>query len=318
MRVLLGRTSFLTVMLLFLLSMGGLAQTQGNASIDDIIARAAEQRKAYINEFKNLMSQETKTFEIFDKKGEVKKRRSVVSTFIVYQLSKDDRSIAEYRNVVSVDGKKLKDADKRAEDFFEQIAKVESSSKELEKLEREGSRFDEEISLNLFTLYQAAPLAENIRPSLAFRLQREDSVLGRRVYVVSYSQTKKSPYILTDGEREIGDGKLALKYETGLDDKAAAIRLNGEFWIDALTFQVQREKRTLTVLPEGWNAPVVIAETIFDYAGSDFGILIPKRIEHTQLDIRKKERISVKNSKITFEYDKFTRPDVEVKSSEVK
>ena len=72
------------------------------------------------------------------------------------------------------------------------------------------------------------------------------------------------------------------------------------------------------MLPEGWNAPVVIAVTIFDYAGSDFGILIPKRIEHTQLDIRKKERISVKNSKITFEYDKFTRPDVEVKSSEVK
>lgn len=318
MRALLERLLFLAVTMLFLLSIGGRGQITGRPSIDEIIINAAEQRKTYIGEFKNLLSQETKTFKIFDKKGEVKKRRSVVSIFIVYQLSKDDRSVAEYRNVVSVDGKKVEDSDKRAQDFFDDIAKVDSSKKELEKLDREGSRFDEEISLNLFTLYQAVPLAENIRPSLVFRLEREDLDAGNRVYVVSYSQVKNSPYVLIGGQQDIGDGKPALKYETGLDDKVAAIRLNGEFWIDAVTFQVRREQRTLSVLPEGWNATAVIAETIFNYQDSNFGILIPKKIEHTQFDIRKKERISVKDSKVTFEYAKFTKPDVEVKSSEVK
>ncbi|MEO7673970.1 MAG: hypothetical protein ABIU09_07820 [Pyrinomonadaceae bacterium] len=287
-------------------------------TLDQTIVKAAEQRVKYITEFKNLLSQESKTIAIFDKKGSVKKTRTIVSTFIVYQLSRDEKSIAEYRNVVTVDGRKIEDADKRAEDFFERITKLDSSLKELEKLEGEGSRFDEEISINGFTLYQAAPLADNIRPSITFRFEREDVVSGSAVYVISYVQSKQSPYIISRGQRPTGDGNLTLRYDTGMDENDAAIRLNGELWIDKVSFQVRREKRNLTVLPEGWSSPVVLAETVLNYENSDFGILIPKLIEHTTFDIKKKEKTSAKESKITFVYDKFTKPDVEVKSSEVK
>lgn len=310
----------LTIPILFslCLSVSGQAISSGRLSLEEVILKAAEQRAKYIAEFKNLLSQEGKTIEFYDKKGSVKKTRSIISTFIVYQLSRDDRSVAEYRSVLSVDGKNISDADKRAEDFFERIAKVDSSSKELEKLEDEGSRFDEEISVNGFTLFQAAALAENIRSSMTFRLERDDMLAGNAVYVITYSQTKSSPYILNGGQRGAGDGKLTLIYDTGMDEKDAALSLNGEFWIDTATFQVRREKRNLAVLPFGWSVPVVLAETVFDYENSDFGILIPKAIEHTTLDIRKKERVSVKESKITFKYSKFTRPEVEVKSSEIK
>ena len=319
MQVLARHLSILTVMMFFSFPAEGLAQNVGGRiSVDEIISKAAEQRNTYIGEFKNLLSQEKKSIETFNGKGEVKKKRSITSTFIVYQLSSDEKNIAEYRNVLFVDGKKIDDADKRAEDFFERIVRLDSSNKELEKLADEGSRFDHEISLNGFTLYQAAPLAENIRPALSFRLERKDSLSGSAVYVISYAQTKQSPYILTDGQQAATDGKLTLRYDTGLDDRSAVIRLNGEFWIDAATFQVRREKRRLSVLPNGIGAPVTLAETVFDYEKSDFGILIPKRIEHTTFDVRKKDWSSSKNSKITFEYENFTRPDVEVKSSDVK
>lgn len=296
----------------------GHGQSVERMSIDQVIAGAAEQRRLYINEFRNLLSQETKTFEIYDKKGFIKKRRSVISTFIVYQLSKNDQAIAEYRSVLSVDGKNVEDADKRAENFFERISTAESSNKELERLENEGSRYDQNISVNGFTLFQAAPLAENIRSSMEFRLLREDVISGNTVYVISYTQTRQSPYIITEKQPVVGDGKLTLIYETGVDDKAAAVRLNGEFWIDAATLQVRREIRNLTVLPEGWSTPVTAGATVFEYEASDFGILVPKRIEHTTFEIKKKERSALKDSKITFTYDKFTRPDVDVKSSEVK
>ena len=319
MRVLVERRIFLTIVLLFLLSLGGRGQTPARASINDIIAGAAEQRKAYINEFKNLMSQETKTFQVFDKKGQVKKRRSVVSIFIVYQLSKDDRTIAEYRNVVSVDGKKIDAADKRAQDFFEEIAKVDSSKKELEKLDKEGSRFDDEISLNLFTLYQSVALADNMRPFFEFKLDGTEKMGDRDVFVVSYQQTKDSPYILTDPKKAGVDGKLTLLYDVDFgDNRNLNSRLRGKLWIDALTFQVWKELRVLTVQPEGLSAAAVFSENTFEYGSSDFGVLTPKKIAYTQFRIDKKESVAQKEAAVIFDYENFTKPHVEVKSADVK
>ncbi len=59
-------------------------------TIDEIISKADAQRRVYVDEFRNLLSEETKTIETFDKKGRAKKSRLVKSIFIVYQLSKDE------------------------------------------------------------------------------------------------------------------------------------------------------------------------------------------------------------------------------------
>lgn len=319
MRVLPERRLVFAVFLLFLSCLGGRGQTPGTTSINDILAGAAEQRKAYINEFKNLMSQETKTFQVFDKKGQVKKRRSVVSIFIVYQLSKDDRSIAEYRNVVSVDGKKVEDADKRAQDFFEEIAKLDSSRKEMEKLDKEGSRYDDEISLNLFTLYQSVALADNMLPFFEFKLEGVEKMGDRDVFVVSYQQTKDSPYILTDPKKATADGNLTLVYDVDYrDNRNLNSRLRGKMWIDGLTFQIWKELRVLTVQPEGFSTAAVFAENTFEYSSSDFGVLTPRKISYTQFRIDKKEPVARKEAAVIFDYENFTKPDVEVKSADVK
>ncbi len=315
MQVLFLRFPGIAFGMLFLLAVGGYGQSS-RAGIDQIVNGAANQRKAYIEEFKNLMSQETKTFEVFDKKGNVKKKRSIVSTFIVYQLSKDERSIAEYRNVISVDGRKLDDADKRAQDFFEEIAKVDSSKKELEKLDKEGSRFDEEISLNLFTLYQAVALADNLRPYFEFKLEGTEMRGDREITVVSYQQVKDSPYITTELKRVPSDGKLTLVYDVDMDGDVRP-RLRGKLWIDALTFQVWKEVRAMTVQPEGLTLPSVFAENTFEYQAGDFGILTPKKIAYTQFRVDKKGLDVRKEAGVTFDYENFTKPDVEVKSGVV-
>lgn len=289
------------------------------STFDDSIAGAMGQRKVYIEEFKNLMSQEIKTFEIYDKTGAVKKNRSVVSTFIVYQLSKGDKGIVEYRNVVAVDGKKLDDSDKRAQDFFDDIVKVESSAKELEKLSKEGSRYDEGISINGLTLYQSVAIADNMRPYFEFKLDGEEKLASRRVFAISYQQTTPSPYISTNAREAPRDGKLNLIFNLDFDgSRNVNGRLRGKFWIDAITLQVWKELRVLTIQPEGFASPIVFAENTFEYQPSEFGILTPKRITYTQFRIDKKTRESRKDVSVAFDYVKFTKPDVEVKSAEVK
>lgn len=292
-------------------------QSQAVPPLETVLNGAGEQRKAYINEFKNLLSEETKISETYNKDGESKKRRAIVSTFVVYQPSADANAVGEYRNVVSVDNKKIDNADKRAQDFFEEIAKIQNSQKELERIEKEGSRFDDDISLNLFTLYQAVALADNLRPYFEFKIEGSEKAGDRNLLLVSYRQTRESPYVLTGKKNPPPDGKLAVAYDVDFDGDANG-RLRGKMWIDSQNFQVWKEQREFTVQPEGFAAPVVFAETTFEYQPSSFGILTPRRIAYREYEVSKKTTVPRKTLGITFTYDKFTRPDVEVKSADVK
>lgn len=283
----------------------------------EIVRRAAEQTSVYVATFKNLLSEETKTFEIYGRDGDVKKRKVVRSTFIVYQLSKDPEKITEYRYVSSVDGKVVGDTEKRAQDFFEKLVKVESSTKELEKIRDESLRFDEEIYISNLTLFQSVALSESLRSNFDFKLTGKETIDGGEIYVVEYRQIAASPNISVSAT--VGPDKPGLSYDLDLGGlKNLNERLSGKFWIDAGTFQIVREQRLLTIQPEGFSAPVPVSENSFEFQKSSFGIRTPRRISHLQFDIDKKKRTSVKDVQVVFEYDKFTQPDVDVKASEVK
>ena len=61
----------------------------------------------------------------------------------------------------------------------------------------------------------------------------------------------------------------------------------------------------------------MVAEDLLEYTDTGFGILAPKTLSHLQYRVRLKDREVVKDTRIVFEYGKFTQPDVEVKG-EVK
>ena len=107
--------------------------------VSEMVEKAAAKRTEYITQFKDLLSRETKTFEVFDKDGSVKKRKTIVSNFLVYSLEKRKDAVTEFRSVLSVDGKTVNDADKRTQDLYNDVAKASSSESELSKIEREGS-----------------------------------------------------------------------------------------------------------------------------------------------------------------------------------
>ncbi len=291
-------------------------------TIETILPEAEKQAVNYQQSFLNLLGEETKTFEDFNKNGNAKNSRVIVSNLIVYQSAKDANSITEYRNVKMVDGKSVGDTDKRIQGFFEELGKSASIEQELERIQKESSRYDKNLDISGFTLLQAPTLSENIRPAFDFQLEGHDIIEGNDVFVVSYRQKTKSPYIFFNVEKPASD-KLFINYNVdlpgSLKDTANPL-MNGKLWIDAKTFQVWREERRLTIQPADANRPVTVNESEFEYQKSDLGILTPKKITNTDYTVKnkKKEITAVKDSKATFEYKNFSKADVEVKSGDVK
>jgi len=288
--------------------------------VNEILDKGVEQTRIYLETFKNLLSSETKTFEVYDKKGEIKKRRTVTSSFIVYQLSKGGGRIAEYRNVLAVDGKTLDKTDERAQDFFERVEKAESSGQELAAIEKESLRYDDPIQINGLTLFQSLATAKNLRPLFEFTLEGKQIFNGAEVYVISYRQTRGSPDITLNANDQNRPGdRITLNMVVEVDGNPVLNeRMRGKFLIDAATFRLWREEREITVQPAGFDAPLAAVREDFDFQNSDFGMLAPKKITHTHYRIKTKEKLAVKEVQVTFEYSKFTRPDVEVKGAEIK
>lgn len=293
------------------------AQMPVQLSVDEIVERAANQSNVYVETFKNLLSEEKKTFEIFDKKGGVKKRRTVRSTFIVYQLLKDEGQIAEFRNVISVDEKRLENTDERAKDFFEKVVASASSQAELDRIRDESSRFDEDFAISGLTLFQAIPFSGSLRKSFKFVLLGKESGPSGDVFVVGYHQIGTNPAITISSSRTTN---ASHNYDIEIDDDEVELnpRVRGQLWIDASTFNVRREIRNRTIQPAGYEKPMVVAENSFEYAESNFGVLLPRKITHLQYRVRLEDREALKDTRVEFEYGNFTKPDVEVKSAEVK
>ncbi len=76
----------------------------------------------------------------------------------------------------------------------------------------------------------------------------------------------------------------------------------------------------MTVQPNGAATPFVVIETDFAFQKSDNIGITPKRIVLTDYALKKKnnELGVLKETRATFEYTKFSRSDVDVKSGDVK
>lgn len=307
-------------LLAFVAIFSGIGQAQTpQIPIEGIVNNASQQATNYSEAFKNLLAEEVKVFETFDKNGKSKVKRTVGSTFIVYGLQNADGQIVEFRNVTTVDGKPVGGTDNRAQSFFERIAAARNSLKERQQLADESLRYDYEIRINGLTLFQAVPLTEQVRPALEFKRLPDEMIDGRNIIILAYKQVKPSRTIRISTENNNNSAEAAMEFDLDLKIVPAGTeRLQGTFWIDAETFQTRREIRELTAQPENFPMPVVISKTEFNFADSLFDILTPATIVYTDYNLDTKKRVSVPDLRVTFTYSKFSRADVEVKSAEVK
>jgi hypothetical protein len=276
---------------------------QNEAQLDSLLNQAAMRTREYTNVFKDLMAEERQTIELYDANGLLLRSRRLLSDFVVYQSQLDSAQMVEYRNVREVDGVTVSSQQERALDLAQRLVKVDSVSKELDRIDREASRYDLNYSVKGYTLNQAMALQKEVREAFKFELAGREMIDGQEVIVVNYEQVKAHPQI---------------QFNLSLPKvKSSAPVYKGRLWIDARTAQLWREEREIILRLPKITDPVAIMRFEFYYRPSKFKILVPQRITFTTLGsikrVEGKPPVLSPGGRVRFEYGQFEVFDVTVK-----
>jgi hypothetical protein len=272
-----------------------------SAEVEELTRRARLNVGEYKAKFKDLTADEEQKVEEYDDEGKLKRQRRIVSELLIYQSQLDTSLAAEYRNVREVDGVAVAKREEKLVNLFKRLAKADSVKKELDRISRESRRYDDRYSMYGLTLHQGELLSEKVGAAVQFAIAGRERVNGREVIVLQYQQVAQSPQ---------------LSFELSLPRalKGAEPLYRGRLWLDAETAQIWREEREVTLRHSSSNHPLVLWRFEFEYVGSSFGILTPRRIVWSAYG---RGRTGADNQpellltgKVTFEYSSFRRFNV--------
>jgi hypothetical protein len=298
-------TCFFLISLLWTCSQS-FARTNGFSSnqkdrVEEILKKALNSRREYVEAFRNLTADEIKLTEVFDENGKLKERRSQLASFLVYQSQLNNQTASEYRFIREVDGKSVNDQFERAEKLFSQLAAAKDRESELKKLRQENLRYTLRYYRWDITLHPAAQLEEKRWPEYNYEII-ETGKLGDREVVVLGCR-RKSFYSVQ------AKGLLSAFKDPYVGDQ-------GRLWLDAKTFQIYRWENESIVRHAETGTMLVYMRDEVDYAQSELGIPVPKRIVVSFYDkLRYKPRDTevpraLLGGRITYTYGTFKRFEV--------
>jgi hypothetical protein len=297
-------------------------QPVSQTDLNALLERAEKSTRNYIESFKNLVAEESKTIEKFSKDGSLDDTRRIKSTFIVYQLQNNDE-VSEFRSVSEFNGKKVGRNDNEAIKFFGNLSVLKTAEKELSQLERESTRYDGQIIVWGVTLRQGLILQEKARPFFNFQIVRTEQIAGRNVFVVEYKQKESTDYVNLNSKKSDDAQGEKLSFRVNLPDSfdPASARLSGYFWLDAETGQIWKDEQLLSVSSKSLlEAETVIVRNDFEYQASKYNVLVPKKFILTinQVQSKNKDFKAQKFFVITLEYSAFNTVNSEVKDYQIK
>jgi hypothetical protein len=289
--------------------------------LKDFLGKAEKATEQYSETFKNLFAEETKTFEDYGKNGELKETRRVKSVFIVYQ-SPNNKSVGELRNVTEFDGKNVARDEKKIVEFFDKLAKSDTTREELNRIINDGIRFDGRSTAWGMTLWQESPL-NLLRPFFDYKIIGREKIENRDVLIVEYHQTK--PTLLVkfnptneDWRKEPNGRQYFAKISS--DFRPANPLINGKIWLDAETAQIWRNEFKIMIQPARLSKPVAALELSYEYQPSEFKVLVPKKFVIATYKISgssDKDLSVTKDRLMKFEYSKFNEFKTESKQYKI-
>jgi hypothetical protein len=302
---------FWTLLLLSFASANG--QKLSDSELKAFLEAASEKTSEYSNVFKNLTVEEIKTFETYDKDGKIKRRKKVLSDLIVYEPETGGGKLGEFRNVREADGEKIKESEKRTVKLFAGLADAKSFAEELKKLNKESSRYDENLSVYGLTLTQFVPLASSLMSSFKFEEIGKEIVEGREALVIKFQQTSVNPNI---------------NLKIGAPDyfEISNTFYRGTVWLDLKNHRILRLITEVTAESAKLTEPFVTLRQEYYYQPGDFGIFLPQKIvsENFTPQVDKDVKILLKtgsvklrpllHTRLIMEYKNFSKFDVTVKS----
>lgn len=289
------------------------SQKLSDSELQTFLAKATEKTSEYSDVFKNLTVEETKTFETFVGAGKLESQRKVLSDLIIYEPENNKGNFGEFRNVREIDGKKIKDSDKRTVKIFDKLADAKSFEEELKKLKRESSRFDEGLSFYGLTSSQDIPLFSNVISSFKFEEIGRENIEGKEAIIIKFQQIVANPNII-------------FKIDAPDFLEISNTFYRGAIWLDLKNYRILRLINEVTFDSARFTEPFVLLRQEYDYQPGDFEIYLPRKIvsESFNPQINKEAKLLLKTGKIkpisqmktrlTMEYKNFSKFDVTVKS----
>lgn len=276
-------TFFILLILALLASEISAQQVEARMSdieLQQFLDSADQQVTVYSTVFRNLYADQTKTTDVFDRTGKLEKRRIIVSDLIIYESQSGGKKgdLREFHNVREVDGKPVKNRDKRAINLFNRLKQADSIDKELERIRKESLRYDREVSVYGFALGQTAVLSPQVRSAFKFIESRREKIGERLAIVIGFQQISAHPSF-----------DFKINSPDQLEAKNPFYR--GEIWIDKESKAIKRYWKEITIESPRFTEPFVIIRQEAEYQPSEFGIALPVKIvfESYNLKVTKKD-----------------------------
>jgi hypothetical protein len=305
----------LFVVLLGLISNSGLPKSRGQAAqteLSYLLDRASKRVEEYNNLFKDLASEEIKTTEIFNRRGEVTEKKTVLSDFFVYQSRFNHRVMYEYRPARSINGKPVANREENLNKLFNKLGSAETLKKEAEILHEENRKGHLRYWYYNLTLDPAGALRKDTQSHFEFEIAGREEIEGRQAVIIGYRSKEARPL----NTRDLIGKNLSSDFKNGL------LRSRGRFWLDAGTAQMLRRELEEMLESNDIEAPLVAVRRLYDYTPGSYGIAVPKRIVvDISLDSWREKggtrRLS-RDCRITYEYSPFRRFNVTSKEEDKK
>lgn len=234
------------------------------ASEQAFLKLASREVEHYVEAFVDLTADETRIMESFDEHGFAAQERSIRSELVIYRLRNDPKNVAEFREVISVDGHDVKGHAARAAKLWRELAGAHSPEEEIKRIKSDSERYDIGVEETGFTLFEGLPLRSRCVGDFSFREVRRETANGRPVRGFTYRQVRSC---------DVATYHFALPRQFADSPLLQA----GELELDAETGQIVREERNIYV-GNGGEKSNRVAHLALDYGESRFGILVPKRI----------------------------------------
>src|SRR5215469_6030165 len=130
---------------------------------------ASRQVEHYIQAFIDLTADERRVMRSFDEHGFAVQERSIQSVLVIYRLRNDPKNVAEYREVISVDGHEVKGHATRAAKLWRELAVAHSPEEEVKRIRSDSERYDIGVNETGFTLSEGLPLRSQCAGNFEFR-----------------------------------------------------------------------------------------------------------------------------------------------------
>ena len=310
--------NFLPILNIFALCLIAFVSANGQklseSELQAFILKATEKTAEYSTVFKNLSVEETKTFSIFDETEKLKSQKKVLSDLIIYESETNKNNLGEFRNVREVNGKIIKNSNKRTVKLFAKIADTKSFEDDLKKLNNEGSRYDTGINIYGLTSSQPIPLDSELLSAFKFEEIGREIIEENEAIAVKFQQKTVSP-------------KLEMKIDTPDILEATNKFCRGIVWLDLKNQQILKLMIEITFDSPKFTETFVVMKQEYFYQPGNFGVYLPRKIvtENFNPKVEKSAKLLLKTSKIkpnsqlqtrlTMEYKNFSKFDVTVKSA---